>query len=244
MTVQAIEEARVTTTDAERRDALAERLFENLLGRHGAAERAPRQPSSGFTRHCGPAAPRPRPSSPRVPACTSRYAREWLEQQAVMGILDVAGDHDDAYQRRFALPGGHAEALLDVENPAFAASGAAGAAGARRCLRRRPARLPDRRPASRTATRARTSAAASAGSTARCSRTTSAAVGCPRCPRCTSASPRRAAPACSTSAVAPAGRRSRWPARTRTRRSTASTSMRPRSPRPSRTRRPPASPIA
>lgn len=43
-----------------------------------------------------------------------RYAREWLEQQAVTGILvceDVAAE-----PRRFALPAGHAEALLDRDS--------------------------------------------------------------------------------------------------------------------------------
>ena len=37
----------------------------------------------------------------------ARYAREWLEQQAVGGILDV----DDAH--RFSLPTDHAAVLVD-----------------------------------------------------------------------------------------------------------------------------------
>jgi protein-L-isoaspartate O-methyltransferase len=41
-----------------------------------------------------------------------RYVREWLEQQAVTGIL-VADDSDDAAARRFSLPPGHREVLLD-----------------------------------------------------------------------------------------------------------------------------------
>src|SRR6187431_352250 len=36
-----------------------------------------------------------------------RYVREWLEQQATTGILEV----DD--ERRYTLPPGHDEALLD-----------------------------------------------------------------------------------------------------------------------------------
>ena len=39
-----------------------------------------------------------------------RYAQEWLEQQAVAGVLTVEGDADD---RRFALPEAHAGVLVD-----------------------------------------------------------------------------------------------------------------------------------
>ncbi len=42
-----------------------------------------------------------------------RYAREWLEQQAVAGILDVT-DAGDAVTRRDGLGDGHAEVLLDA----------------------------------------------------------------------------------------------------------------------------------
>ena len=42
-----------------------------------------------------------------------RYTREWLEQQAVCGILTVEDPAAGARARRFALPAGHAEALLD-----------------------------------------------------------------------------------------------------------------------------------
>ncbi len=46
-----------------------------------------------------------------------RYAREWLEQQAVAGILTVddASAPDDV--RRYSLPEGHALALTDLESP-------------------------------------------------------------------------------------------------------------------------------
>ncbi len=45
-----------------------------------------------------------------------RYAREWLEQQAVVGIL--ATDPADA-QRRYTLPGGAAEVLTDERSLAY-----------------------------------------------------------------------------------------------------------------------------
>lgn len=43
-----------------------------------------------------------------------RYAREWLEQQAVTGILSC--EDAAAEPRRFVLPAGHAEALLDRDS--------------------------------------------------------------------------------------------------------------------------------
>ncbi len=45
-----------------------------------------------------------------------RYAREWLEQQAVTGILDVHDGTADPNQRKFSLPSAHAETLLNVES--------------------------------------------------------------------------------------------------------------------------------
>jgi 2-polyprenyl-3-methyl-5-hydroxy-6-metoxy-1,4-benzoquinol methylase len=50
-----------------------------------------------------------------------RYAREWLEQQAVTGILSIDGGADSAESRRFALPAGHAEALIEPDSPAASA---------------------------------------------------------------------------------------------------------------------------
>jgi SAM-dependent methyltransferase len=45
-----------------------------------------------------------------------RYAREWLEQQAVAGILDV-DTAAPADQRVYRLPAGHAEVLLASDSP-------------------------------------------------------------------------------------------------------------------------------
>jgi hypothetical protein len=42
-----------------------------------------------------------------------RYAREWLEQQAITGILEVDDMRAAASARRYALPPEHAKALLD-----------------------------------------------------------------------------------------------------------------------------------
>ncbi len=50
-----------------------------------------------------------------------RYAREWLEQQAASGILEIAEEADDPSARRFRLPEGHDEVLLDRDSLNFAA---------------------------------------------------------------------------------------------------------------------------
>ena len=47
-----------------------------------------------------------------------RYTREWLEQQAVTGILDATGTVDPS-TRRYALPAGHEVALTDADSLAF-----------------------------------------------------------------------------------------------------------------------------
>lgn len=53
---------------------------------------------------------------------SERYAREWLEQQAVTGLLTSLnndnGNHndDDGGTRRFSLPPGTAEVLTDTES--------------------------------------------------------------------------------------------------------------------------------
>jgi SAM-dependent methyltransferase len=45
-----------------------------------------------------------------------RYIREWLEQQAVTGILDVDDEKAAATARRFRLPEAHVEVLVDRES--------------------------------------------------------------------------------------------------------------------------------
>jgi 2-polyprenyl-3-methyl-5-hydroxy-6-metoxy-1,4-benzoquinol methylase len=45
-----------------------------------------------------------------------RYAREWLEQQAVTGILEVDDPAKGEDERRYSLPPAHAEALIDLDS--------------------------------------------------------------------------------------------------------------------------------
>ncbi len=56
----------------------------------------------------------------RRASISERYAREWLEQQAVTGILTVDDASADADARVYTLPRGHTEALLDRDSPASA----------------------------------------------------------------------------------------------------------------------------
>src|SRR5207253_1036748 len=46
-----------------------------------------------------------------------RYAREWLEQQAVADILDVDDVAAPADERRYTLPEAHSAPLLDPDSP-------------------------------------------------------------------------------------------------------------------------------
>ncbi|MDM7915220.1 MAG: class I SAM-dependent methyltransferase [Candidatus Eisenbacteria bacterium] len=58
-----------------------------------------------------------------------RYVREWLEQQAVCGVLGVEDARLDATSRRFFLPEAHVEALARRDSPGYLAPIAQAAAG-------------------------------------------------------------------------------------------------------------------
>jgi SAM-dependent methyltransferase len=95
----------------ERRDALVERLFDATLGAFDL-----------LTVYLGDrlglyAALAERGASTSGELATAagiheRYAREWLEQQAMSGIVEVDDPDADAGERRYSLPHGHEEALL------------------------------------------------------------------------------------------------------------------------------------
>ena len=63
-----------------------------------------------------------------------RYAREWLEQQAASGILVVEDQDAAAADRRFTLPAGYAEALIDPDSPSSIAPLARSVAACARVL--------------------------------------------------------------------------------------------------------------
>ncbi|MBV8947302.1 MAG: hypothetical protein JOZ95_17880 [Solirubrobacterales bacterium] len=49
----------------------------------------------------------------------ARYVREWLEQQTVSGILETENPDASDDERRYRLPSGHDEALLDESSLDF-----------------------------------------------------------------------------------------------------------------------------
>ena len=67
-----------------------------------------------------------------------RYAREWLEQQAVAGYLACDDPAGPAERRRFRLPAGHAEVLVDRDSPYHVAPLALALAGTAGVLARLP----------------------------------------------------------------------------------------------------------
>jgi Rv2258c-like winged HTH domain len=97
----------VAATDpAERRDALVERLFGATLGSLDVAS-VYLGVRLGLYRALHDRGPSSSSELAEAAGLNERYVREWLEQQATTGILDV----DE--ERRFSLPPGHDEALLD-----------------------------------------------------------------------------------------------------------------------------------
>src|SRR5258706_5057820 len=107
-------------TAEERRDAFVGRLFEatlgafdllgvylgDRLGLYGARAEAGQSTSSELA---------------EAAVINERYAREWLEQQAMGEILTVENTDADAAERRYALPEGLDEALLDETSLNFVA---------------------------------------------------------------------------------------------------------------------------
>jgi hypothetical protein len=105
----------LTDQDAAQRDAFAERLFRSAAGVFDIfsvylGDRL------GFYRALAEGGPLTSAALAARTATHERYAREWLEQQAVAGILVAENPGDHAAERRFRLPPGHAEALVDAES--------------------------------------------------------------------------------------------------------------------------------
>jgi 2-polyprenyl-3-methyl-5-hydroxy-6-metoxy-1,4-benzoquinol methylase len=94
---------------SERRDALVERLFGATLGSLDVAS-VYVGARLGLYRTLRDRGPPTSNELAEAAGLNERYVREWLEQQATTGILDV----DD--ERRFSLPPGHDEALLDEDS--------------------------------------------------------------------------------------------------------------------------------
>ncbi|MGY1810402.1 class I SAM-dependent methyltransferase [Blastococcus sp. SYSU D00669] len=111
----------MTTTEPDelQRTALADRLVAAVVGAFEAAavELGGRL---GWYRALA-AAPATAPELAERTGTDPRYAREWLEQQAVAGYLtvdDVDAAPDD---RRYTLPAAHRDVLVDELSPAYTA---------------------------------------------------------------------------------------------------------------------------
>jgi 2-polyprenyl-3-methyl-5-hydroxy-6-metoxy-1,4-benzoquinol methylase len=97
---------------AQRRDALVERLFEATLGALEvlAVYLGDRL---GLYRALSERGALTSGELAEATGTHERYAREWLEQQATSGILAVDDAGAEPHERRYNLPPGHDEALLD-----------------------------------------------------------------------------------------------------------------------------------
>jgi SAM-dependent methyltransferase/predicted transcriptional regulator len=105
--------------EAGRRDALADRLFRSMIESNELASvwLGLRLNLYELLRDQGPATVAELAERAGI---DDRYAREWLEQQAVAGLLDVEDVTRDAGSRRYRLPTAHADVLLDADHPAHA----------------------------------------------------------------------------------------------------------------------------
>jgi ubiquinone/menaquinone biosynthesis C-methylase UbiE len=96
----------------DRRDALVERLFEATIGAMDVLS-VYLGDRLGLYRALAERGALTSRDLAEVAGTHERYAREWLEQQATSGILDVDDAVAGSQQRRYSLPPGHDEALLD-----------------------------------------------------------------------------------------------------------------------------------
>ena len=104
--------------DIEEGGALMERLFGSLLG---AMELATVHLGSQLGLYAALDRPLTADELATATGIDARYAREWLEQQAISGLLDVA-EPGDADARRYVTSPGQRLALADPESPVYAAS--------------------------------------------------------------------------------------------------------------------------
>lgn len=105
---------------AAARDALVQRLFDGVLGMIDV-----------YTVYVGDrlgiyrALAEGRATEEEIAAAAGtdrRYLREWLEQQAVAGLIEVEETFKPAEERRYRLPDGHAEVLLDRDSLSYMAA--------------------------------------------------------------------------------------------------------------------------
>jgi SAM-dependent methyltransferase len=109
-----------STDAAARSAALAERLFQATLSTWDVAT-VYLGHRLGLYRALSEVEPATSKELTTATGLTERYLREWLEQQAVAGILECQNPDTGALERRFAIPAGHAAVLVDRDDPSFLA---------------------------------------------------------------------------------------------------------------------------
>jgi SAM-dependent methyltransferase len=105
----------LTKKDEDQRDALVERIFQGgiavleMLSIY-VGDRL------GLYRVLAKEGPLTVDRFARAAGIHNRYAREWLEQQAVAGFIEVENGGADSAQRLYRISPGHAEVLLDPDS--------------------------------------------------------------------------------------------------------------------------------
>ena len=113
-------EGRPVQSPEQRRDALVERIFGSCIGFMEilsiyVGDRL------GFYRALADDGGATASQLADATGTNGRYAREWLEQQAVAGILEVDDADAQPEERRYLLQEGHDEVLLDHDSLYYAA---------------------------------------------------------------------------------------------------------------------------
>jgi ubiquinone/menaquinone biosynthesis C-methylase UbiE len=106
----------LTATDEERAGAFAESMFMAALGAMELAN-VELGVRLGLYEKLAPA-PLTAPELASAAGIAPRYAREWLEQQAVARVVEVDSESAAPDDRRYTLPAGHAHCLLDDDSEA------------------------------------------------------------------------------------------------------------------------------
>jgi 2-polyprenyl-3-methyl-5-hydroxy-6-metoxy-1,4-benzoquinol methylase len=110
----------LTPAEADRRDALVERIAADAVGTFDLVN-VYLGMRLGLLQALAGGGPATSAELAQRTGLHERYVREWLEQGAVAGILDLVRPSEDAAERLFALPAGHAEVLLDGDSLSYAA---------------------------------------------------------------------------------------------------------------------------
>jgi 2-polyprenyl-3-methyl-5-hydroxy-6-metoxy-1,4-benzoquinol methylase len=102
------------------RDAFVDKVFGLALAT-GEAANIYIGDRLGFYRSLAESGPATSAALAERTACSERMVREWLEQQAVSGVLTVDDASAPVERRTFALPGAHAEALTNERSLSYVA---------------------------------------------------------------------------------------------------------------------------